>query len=123
MKKVFCLLISAKTKKLNIRFDLDLQITNNTWNEYANGYLTSCESKLLTLTINAPQSSTASVHVSLPQEVFFRTTVTAEYMRQPFLSIYYKETETRNETYFDTALSHQWTRIVEKLSYDPSPQG
>ncbi|CAF5047274.1 unnamed protein product, partial [Rotaria magnacalcarata] len=50
----------------------DLQITQNTYNEYANGYLASCESNLLTLTVNNIRSLTAQVTVAIPKELFFQ---------------------------------------------------
>ncbi|CAF1588247.1 unnamed protein product [Rotaria sp. Silwood1] len=103
--------------------ETDLQITPNTRNEYANGYLASCESNLLTLTVDRIRSLTAQVTVAVPKELFFRSTGKNDYLRRPFLSVYYKATQTRNETHFDATQSHKWLRIVEKINYNPSPHG
>ncbi len=102
---------------------LDLQIAPNTWNEYANGYLASCESNLLTVTVDRIRSLSAQIIVAVPKELFFRTGGKADYLRRPFLSVYYKATKTRNETHFDATQSHKWLRIVEKVNYNPQPQG
>ena len=102
---------------------LDLQIASNTWNEYANGYLASCESNFLTITIDRIRSLTARVNVAVPKQLFFRTSSKAEHLRRPFLSVYYKATDTRNETHFDATQSHKWLRIVEKVNYNPAPHG
>ncbi len=102
---------------------LDLQIASNTWNEYANGYLASCESNLLTLTMGRIRSLTTQIIVAVPKELFFRAGGKADYFRRPFLSVYYKATQTRNETHFDTTQSHKWLRIVEKVNYNPSAHG
>jgi len=102
---------------------LDLQIIPNTWNEYANGYLASCESNLLTLTVERIRSLTAQVIVAVPKQLFFRSGGKVDYLRRPFLSVYYKATQTRNETHFDPTQSHKWLRIVEKVNYNPSPHG
>ncbi|CAF0942255.1 unnamed protein product [Adineta steineri] len=101
----------------------DLQITPNTFNEYANGYLASCESNLLTLTVDKIHSLTARVNVAVPKELYFRSGGKATYLRRPFLSVYYKATKTRNETHFDSTQSHKWLRVVEKANYNPSPAG
>ncbi|CAF3377542.1 unnamed protein product [Rotaria socialis] len=101
----------------------DLQITQNTYNEYANGYLASCESNLLTLTVNNIRSLTAQVTVAIPKELFFQPGDRADYLRRPFLSVYYKATNTKNETHFDQTQSRKWLRIVEKVNYNPSPSG
>jgi len=92
-------------------------------NEYANGYLASCESNLLRVTIDKIRSLTARVNVAIPKELFFRSAGKAEHLRRPFLSVYYKATRTRNETHFDATQSHKWLRIVEKVNYNPSTQG
>lgn len=109
--------------KIFILSCLDLQITKNTRNEYANGYLASCESNLLTLSVRRIRSLTAYVIVNLPKELYFRTGGKADYLRRPFLSVYYKPTQTRNETHFDATQSHKWLRIVEKVNYNPAPHG
>ncbi|CAF0744080.1 unnamed protein product [Adineta ricciae] len=101
----------------------DLQIINNTFNEYANGYLASCESNLLTLSVEKIRSLTALIVVAVPKQLFFRSGGKADYLRRPFLSVYYKATQTRNETHFDATQSHKWLRIVEKVNYNPSPHG
>ncbi|CAF1334615.1 unnamed protein product [Rotaria sordida] len=106
----------------NIR-EQDIQITPNTWNEYANGYLASCESNLLTLTVDKIRSLTAQIIVAVPKELFFRSSGKNDYLRRPFLSVYYKATQTRNETHFDATQSHKWLRIVEKVNYNPAPHG
>jgi hypothetical protein len=104
-------------------FVLDLQVTPNTWNEYANGYLASCESNFLTITIDKIRSLTARVNVAIPKELFFRSGGKAEHLRRPFLSVYYKSTRTRNETHFDATQSQKWLRLVEKVNYNPAPHG
>ena len=102
---------------------LDLQVVSNTWNEFANGYLASCESNLLTLTVGRIRSLTAQITVAVPKELYFRAGAKNDYLRRPFLSIYYKATATRNETHFDTAQAHKWLRVVEKANYNPSAHG
>ncbi len=102
---------------------LELQVTPNTWNEYANGYLASCESNFLTITIDKIRSLTARVNVAIPKQLFFRSTGKAEHLRRPFLSVYYKSTRTRNETHFDATQPHKWLRLVEKVNYNPAPHG
>ena len=102
---------------------LDLQVVSNTWNEFANGYLASCESNLLRLTVGRIRSLTAQITVAVPQQLFFRTGGKTDYLRRPFLSVYYKTSETRNETHFDATQSHKWLRIVEKANYNPSSYG
>ncbi|CAF2851219.1 unnamed protein product [Rotaria sp. Silwood2] len=103
--------------------ETDLQITPNTKNEYANGYLASCESNQLTLSVDRIRSLTAKILVTVPKELFFRPNGKNDYLRRPFLSVYYKTTQTRNETHFDATQSHKWLRIVEKINYNPSPHG
>ena len=105
------------------RLFLDLQITPNTWNEYANGYLASCESNLLTVSVEHIRSSTAQVAVTVPKQLFYRPGGKTDYLRRPFLSVYYKATRSKNETHFDATQSHKWLRIVEKANYNPTPQG
>jgi hypothetical protein len=102
---------------------LELQVTQNTYNEYANGYLASCESNFLTITIDKIRSLTARVNVAVPKQLFFRSTGKAEHLRRPFLSVYYKSTRTRNETHFDATQPHKWLRLVEKVYYNPAPHG
>ena len=102
---------------------LDLHITSNTWNEYANGYLASCESNFLRITVDKIRSLTARINVDIPKELFLRSSGTAEHLRRPFLSVYYKSTRTRNETHFDATNSRKWLRVVEKVNYNPSPHG
>ncbi len=92
-------------------------------NEYANGYLASCESNLLRVTIDKIRSLTALVNVAVPKELFFRSSGKAEHLSRPFLSVYYKPTRTRNETHFDGTQSHKWLRLVEKVNYNPAPNG
>ena len=101
----------------------ELQVTPNTWNPYANGYLASCESNDLTITIDKIRSLTARVNVAVPKELFFRSTGKAEHLRRPFLSVYYKPTRTKNETHFDATQSHKWLRLVEKVNYNSGPHG
>lgn len=98
-------------------------MTPNTLNEYANGYLASCESNLLTLSVDRIRSLAAQVIVAVPKELFFRSGGKTDYLRRPFLSVYYKVSRTRNETRFDATQSHKWLRIVEKANYNPSPHG
>jgi hypothetical protein len=92
-------------------------------NEYANGYLASCESNFLTITIDRIRSLTARINVVVPKELFFRSGGKAEHLRRPFLSVYYKSTRTKNETHFDATQSHKWLRLVEKVNYNPAPHG
>ncbi len=92
-------------------------------NEYANGYLASCESNLLRVTIDKIRSLTALVNVAVPKELFFRSSGKAEHLRRPFLSVYYKPTQTRNETHFDGTQTNKWLRLVEKVNYNPGLQG
>ncbi|CAF4462352.1 unnamed protein product, partial [Rotaria magnacalcarata] len=80
-------------------------------------YLASCESNLLTLTVNNIRSLTAQVTVAIPKELFFQPGGRADYLRRPFLSVYYKATNTKNETHFDQTQSRKWLRIVEKVNY------
>jgi hypothetical protein len=102
---------------------LEIQVTPNTWNEYANGYLASCESSFLTITIDRIRSLTARINVVVPKELFFRSGGKAEHLRRPFLSVYYKSTRKKNETHFDATQSHKWLRLVEKVNYNPAPHG
>ncbi|CAF4112009.1 unnamed protein product, partial [Adineta steineri] len=101
----------------------ELQVTPNTMNEYANGYLASCESNFLRITIDRIRSLTARVNVAVPKELFFRSSGKAEHLRRPFLSVYYKPTRTKNETHFDAIQSHKWLRLVEKVNYNLAPHG
>ncbi|CAF1113987.1 unnamed protein product [Rotaria sordida] len=63
----------------------------------------------------------AQIIVAVPKELFFRSSGKNDYLRRPFLSVYYKATQTRNETHFDATQSHKWLRIVEKVNYNPAP--
>ncbi|CAF1052500.1 unnamed protein product [Rotaria sordida] len=101
----------------------ELQVTRDTRNEYANGYLASCESSFLKITIDKIRSLTARVSVAIPKELFLRSSGTAEHLRRPFLSVYYKTTRTKNETHFEATNSRKWSRVVEKVHYNPSPHG
>ena len=96
-------------------------VTNHSRNEYANGYLASCESSFLTITISRIRSLTARVNAAVPREIFLRTGGRADHLRRPFISIYYKVTKTRNETHFDVIQSKNWLRLVEKANYSPTP--
>ncbi|CAF4314769.1 unnamed protein product [Rotaria sp. Silwood2] len=101
----------------------ELQVTNDTRNPYANGYLASCESSFLKITIDKIRSLTARINVAIPKESFLRSSGTAEHLRRPFLSVYYKTTRTKNETHFDATHSRKWLRVVEKVNYNPAPHG
>ncbi|UJR32168.1 hypothetical protein I4U23_019634 [Adineta vaga] len=101
----------------------ELQVSQDTYNGYANGYLTSCESNSLRITVDRIRSLTARVIVSVPKELFFRSSGKAEHLRRPFLSVYYKPTKSKNETHFDATQSHKWFRLVEKVSYNLAPHG
>jgi hypothetical protein len=107
----------------NARDVLELQVTPNTYNEYANGYLASCESNYLRISVEKIRSLTARVNVAVPKELFFRSSGKAEHLRRPFLSVYYKPTKTKNETHFDATQSHKWSRLVEKVNYSLAPHG
>ncbi|CAF3749452.1 unnamed protein product [Rotaria socialis] len=85
----------------------ELQVTPNAWNEYANGYLASCESNFLTIIIDRIRSLTTRINVVVPKELFFRSGEKAKHLRRPFLSVYYKSTRTKNETHFDATQSHK----------------
>jgi hypothetical protein len=105
-----------------IYFYLDLQVTSNSLNEYANGYLALCESDFLTITIDRIRSLTARINVAVPSELFLRSGAKADHLRRPFISVYYKSTRTKNETHFDTTQAHKWLRLVEKANYNTSPR-
>lgn len=77
----------------------------------------------MTLTVGRIRSLTAQITVAVPKELFFRTGGKTDYLRRPFLSVYYKTSETRNETHFDATQSHKWLRVVEKANYNPSSIG
>ena len=100
---------------------LDLQVTPNTWNEYANGYLASCESNFLNITVDRIKSLTARANAAVPKELFLRSGGKADHLRRPFISVYYKSTKTKNETHFDATQSQKWSRVVEKANYNPTP--
>ncbi|CAF3486815.1 unnamed protein product [Rotaria sp. Silwood1] len=101
----------------------ELQVTRDTYNEYANGYLASCESNYLNITIDKIRSLTARINVAILKDLFLRSSGTAEHLRRPFLSVYYKTTRTKNETHFDATQSRKWLRVVEKVNYNPAPHG
>ncbi|CAF4161709.1 unnamed protein product, partial [Rotaria magnacalcarata] len=103
--------------------ETDLQVTRDTRNEYANGYLASCESNFLNITIGKVYSFTANINVAIPKESFLRSSGTAEHLRRPFLSVYYKITRTKNETHVDATHSNKWSRVVKKVNYNVTPQG
>jgi hypothetical protein len=63
------------------------------------------------------------INVAIPKESFLRSSGTAEHLRRPFLSVYYKITRTRNETHVDATHSNKWSRVVEKVNYNPTPHG
>lgn len=104
-------------------FILELQVSQDTYNGYANGYLASCESNSLRISVDKIRSLTARVIVSVPKELFFRSSGKAEHLRRPFLSVYYKPTKTKNETHFDATQSHKWFRLVEKVSHNLASTG
>lgn len=93
----------------------------NTLNEYANGYLASCESNFLRISVDRIRSLTARINVAVPRELFLNSGGKTDHLRRPFISVYYKPTKTRNETYLDTTRSHKWLRVVEKANYNPVP--
>jgi hypothetical protein len=97
-------------------------VTPNTWNEYANGYLASCESNFLSIGIDRIKSLTARANAAVPKELFLRTGGKADHLRRPFISVYYKLTKTKNETHFDATQSQKWSRVVEKANYNPAPR-
>lgn len=101
----------------------DLQVTPNTYNEYANGYLVSCESNDLTITVDKIGSLSARINIAIPKQIFARSAIKNEYLRRPFLSVYYKSTETKNETHFDSTQAHKWQRIVEQVNHDLASYG
>ena len=101
---------------------LELRVTSDTWNKYANGYLASCESNLLSITVDKIYSSTAQITVALPKKLL-RSSESTEQLRRPFLYIYYKITQTRNETHFDAGRSRDWLKMVEKVNYNSAPYG
>ncbi|CAF1027588.1 unnamed protein product [Adineta ricciae] len=103
--------------------DKELQVSQDTYNGYANGYLASCESNSLRISVDKIRSLTARVMVSVPKELFFRSSGKAEHLRRPFLSVYYKPTKTKNETHFDATQSHKWFRLVEKVSHNLASTG
>lgn len=78
---------------------------------------------MLTLSIDYIRSETALIIVNVPKELFFQAGAKTDYLRRPFLSVYYKRSQAHNETHFDATQSHKWLRIVEKTNYIPSPQG
>ena len=103
--------------------DKDLQVTSNTYNEYANGYLASCESNDLTITVDKIGSLSAQINVAVPKQIFFRSTIKTESLRRSFLSVYYKSTKTKNETHFDSTQAHKWQRLVEQVNHDLASYG
>ncbi|CAM4976870.1 unnamed protein product, partial [Rotaria socialis] len=104
-------------------YETDLQVTRDTRNEYANGYLASCESNFLKISVDKVRSITARINVAIPKESFLRPSGTVEHLRRPFLSVYYKITRTRNETHVDAMHSNKWSRVVEKVNYNLTPHG
>ena len=115
-------LLISLVSVVTCRFSLDLQVTPNTWNEYANGYLASCESNFLSISIDHIRSMRARANAAVPKELFLRAGGKADHLRRPFISVYYKVTKTKNETHFDATQSQKWSRVVEKANYNPAPR-
>ncbi|CAF1675636.1 unnamed protein product [Rotaria magnacalcarata] len=99
----------------------DLQVTSDTLNQYANGYLTSCESNFLEITINNISSLTARVNIAISKDLFLHSSGKVKNIRRSFFSVFYKLTRTKNETYFDATHSLNWLRKVEMVNYNRPP--
>ncbi|CAF5210019.1 unnamed protein product, partial [Rotaria magnacalcarata] len=98
-----------------------LQVTSDTLNQYANGYLTSCESNFLEITISNISSLTARVNIAISKDLFLHSSGKVKNIRRSFFSVFYKLTRTKNETYFDATHSLNWLRKVEMVNYNRPP--
>ncbi|CAF1442398.1 unnamed protein product, partial [Didymodactylos carnosus] len=120
--KYFCLESSSMSKMLIV--------SNDTMNSYANGYLASCESNSLSLTVDKITSTSATVYASLSFGDSKALSTAFSDLRRPFFSVYYKPTRNyQNETHFDASSlcsknpeNKKWFKKVEKINYDPSSE-